>query len=117
MAIEADAAKKEGSGRVAVRDFSGVDFERMRASRLVGEFSQRREIDLVVRMIGNRRPLQQEDEGDQRNCNNRADSDSRDSQKTPHQDSLRVRAADLRVAQYGRVPRTEQLAIERTRGA
>src|ERR1700722_3011953 len=95
MTIETDAAEEDRGGRAGVRDFSGVDFDRMRARRLVGEFSQRREFDLVVRMIGNRRPLQQEHEGDQRDRHCRADNDTRDSQKAPHPDSLCVRSGDL----------------------
>lgn len=111
MAIEADAAKEERSRRVAVRHFSGVDFDRMRASRLVGEFSQRREIDLVVRMLWNRRPLQEEHEGNERDSYYRADNDTRDSQKTPHQGSLRVGPANLRIAQYGRVSGTGSILV------
>src|ERR1700722_11175814 len=47
MTIETDAAEKHRGGRAGVRDFSGVDFYRMGASRLVGEFLQRREVGLV----------------------------------------------------------------------
>ena len=41
--------------------------------------AQRREIELVVRMIGNGRPLLEEHESDQRDRHYRADNDKRDS--------------------------------------
>ena len=117
MAIEADTAEEQRGGRVGVRHLSGIDFGWQRTGRLARELSQRREIELVVRMLGNGRPLHQEYERDERDRHNRTDNDKRDSQKAPHQHSLRVQPASIRIAQYEPAPATEQLAIEQTRGA
>jgi hypothetical protein len=56
-------------------------------------------------------------ERDQHDSHYRADSNPRDSQNAPHQDSFRVKPDDLRIAQYGRVPGSEQPAIEQPRVA